>query len=101
MLQDCFDNTSRDLSAEGSDLKEYAGTDLGYINICPGNVLTQKTIKVFPNKKSWINSNVRILLKELSSQVINKHTVKHRGNYSRASEMQSTNTKNCGMTSRH
>lgn len=63
MLQDW------DLFEERTDIEEYAGSDLGYINFCTENVLTLRTIKVFP----WIDSNVRTLLKE-------QDAAQHRGN---------------------
>lgn len=63
MLQDCLVDTDWDLSEEGADLEEYAESVLRYINFCTENVC-ERTIKVFPNQKPLINSNVRTLLKE-------------------------------------
>lgn len=51
MLQDCFENTDWGVFAERADLDEYAGSVMGYINFCTGNVTTQKTIKLFSNQK--------------------------------------------------
>lgn len=45
MLQDCFDNTDRDMFAEGTDLVKYAESVLGYIYFCTENMLTQKDNK--------------------------------------------------------
>lgn len=50
--------------AEGSDLEEYAGSVLEYINCCTEYVFTHSTISVFLNQKPWISNNVRTLLKE-------------------------------------
>lgn len=35
-----------------------------YKQFCTGNVLTQRTIKAFPNQKPWMTSTVRVLLRE-------------------------------------
>lgn len=40
MLQDCFDNTKWGLFAEGSDLEEYAGSVLEYIDFVVFSVNT-------------------------------------------------------------
>lgn len=45
--------------SQGASLGEYTSAVLDYINFCTKAVLTTKTIRVFPNQKLWLNSNVR------------------------------------------
>ncbi len=116
MLQVCFENTDWGLFAEGANLDEYASSVLGYINVCTGNVITQKTIKVFPNRTPWFNAKVRALLQEDAAfrSGIGRPSLEHKGISTEASGTQSGNTNSvlkntsiptiptaCGMASRH
>lgn len=60
MLQDCFGSTDSDMF---EDLEEQTASVLGYITSAQ-TVTTQRTVKVYPDPKSWINSTLRELLKE-------------------------------------
>lgn len=40
---------------------------LSYISFCTESVTTTKTVKVFPNQKPWLNSEVRALLRARDS----------------------------------
>lgn len=62
-LQDCFEHTNWNVFKEGADLEQYTSPVLSYINFCTDAVLPTKTIMVFPNQKSWVDSTVRALLK--------------------------------------
>ena len=67
-LQDCFDCTDWDLFAQQAtsgtevDLEEYTSTVLSYINCCVEFVTVDKQIKMFPNRKPWMNKEVQNLL---------------------------------------
>jgi len=61
-LQDCFSNTEWSIFEQG-DLQEYTDTVLFYIKICIDNVTVNKLIRVFPNQKPWMTSEVYKLLK--------------------------------------
>ncbi len=60
-LQDCFSNTEWSLF-EQLDLQEYTETVLFYISTCINNVTVNKHIRVFPNQKPWMTSEVHKLL---------------------------------------
>uniref|UniRef100_A0A669BZP0 Reverse transcriptase domain-containing protein n=1 Tax=Oreochromis niloticus TaxID=8128 RepID=A0A669BZP0_ORENI len=66
-LQDCFDNTNWSVFAKGSDLEGHTSAVLSYISFCTESVTTTKTVKVFPNQKPWLNSEVRALLRARDS----------------------------------
>ncbi|KAL0173817.1 hypothetical protein M9458_029785, partial [Cirrhinus mrigala] len=61
-LQDCFEQTDWDMFKH-QDLETFTGTVLDYIKFCIGNVTVDKNIRVFPNQKPWMTSQVRRLLK--------------------------------------
>ncbi|XP_061751164.1 probable RNA-directed DNA polymerase from transposon BS isoform X2 [Nerophis ophidion] len=61
-LQDCFQHTDWDLFQQ-QELETATGTVLDYIQFCIGNVTVEKTIRVYPNKKPWMTSQVRTLLR--------------------------------------
>lgn len=56
-LQDCFSSTVWSLF-ENLDLQKYTETVLFYINTCINNVTVNKRIRVFPNQKPWMTSEV-------------------------------------------
>uniref|UniRef100_A0A665UD53 Reverse transcriptase domain-containing protein n=1 Tax=Echeneis naucrates TaxID=173247 RepID=A0A665UD53_ECHNA len=62
-LQDCFEVTDWGVFAEGTDLNGHTSAVLDYISFCTENVTESKTVKVFPNQKPWLNSEVKTLLK--------------------------------------
>ncbi|KAK0148357.1 NLR family CARD domain-containing protein 3 [Merluccius polli] len=61
-LQDCFTVTDWVLF-EHHELETFTSTVLDYIKFCIGNVTVDKNIRVFPNQKPWLTSQVRTLLK--------------------------------------
>uniref|UniRef100_A0A669EHA4 Reverse transcriptase domain-containing protein n=1 Tax=Oreochromis niloticus TaxID=8128 RepID=A0A669EHA4_ORENI len=61
-LQDCFTETDWDIF-EHQDLETFTGSVLDYIKFCTANVTVDKSIRVFPNQKPWMTSEVRSLLK--------------------------------------
>ncbi|XP_072769008.1 uncharacterized protein [Nerophis lumbriciformis] len=61
-LQDCFQHTDWDLFQQ-QELETATGTVLDYIKFCIGNVTVEKNIRVYPNKKPWMTSQVRTLLR--------------------------------------
>ncbi|KAM4573377.1 uncharacterized protein PAE49_008206 [Odontesthes bonariensis] len=62
-LQDCFEMTDWEVFKDSSDLEAYTSSVLDYLQFCTDAVLPTKTIKVFPNQKSWCDSTVQSLLK--------------------------------------
>lgn len=64
-LQDCFKRTDcvHQLFYD-QNIEIYATTVLSYIRTCVKNVSITKTIRVFPNRKPWMNCEVQLLLKE-------------------------------------
>ena len=62
-LQDCFSWTSWEVF-EHHDLQEYTDTVLSYIKNCVDTVTVNKRIRVFPNQKPWMTSEVQSLLKQ-------------------------------------
>ncbi|CAI5660153.1 unnamed protein product [Oreochromis niloticus] len=48
---------------EHQDLETFTGSVLDYIKFCTANVTVDKSIRVFPNQKPWMTSEVRSLLK--------------------------------------
>ncbi|KAL6477278.1 hypothetical protein MHYP_G00131130 [Metynnis hypsauchen] len=61
-LQDCFEQTDWDLF-EHQELETFTVTVLDYIKFCTGNVTVDKNIRVYPNQKPWMTSQVRSLLR--------------------------------------
>jgi len=61
-LQDCFSNTVWDIFKH-QNLQEYTDTVLSYIKNCVDTVTVSKRIRVFPNQKPWMTSEVQALLK--------------------------------------
>ncbi len=61
-LQDCFARTKWDLFKH-QDVAEYTQTVLFYIASCTDIVTEEKYIRVFPNQKPWMTSEVHTLLR--------------------------------------
>ena len=62
-LQDCFENTDWSIF-ENKDLEQYTAAVLGYIKYCIDTVTVDKPVRVYPNTKPWMTTEVRGLLKE-------------------------------------
>lgn len=62
-LQDCFKSTNWDVF-EHLNLEQYTTAVLAYIRFCMDCVTVEKRIRIYPNKKPWINNEVRCLLRE-------------------------------------
>ncbi|KAL0173686.1 hypothetical protein M9458_029654, partial [Cirrhinus mrigala] len=79
ILQDCFDHVDWDMFRAASDdhIEVYSDTVTCFIRKCVGDVVptkiyltfisTFKTIRIFPNQKPWINSDVRAALSARTS----------------------------------
>ncbi|KAK0154095.1 hypothetical protein N1851_003812 [Merluccius polli] len=65
-LQDCFSRTLWDLFFS-HDLQEHVDTVLSYIKNCVDMVTVDKRVRVFPNQKPWMNSEVQSLLKSCNT----------------------------------
>ena len=61
-LQDCFGHTDWSI-LEQQDLQGFTDTVLSYIKYCTDNVTVDKNIKVYPNRKPWMTSEVQSLLR--------------------------------------
>ncbi|KAK0152182.1 hypothetical protein N1851_006413 [Merluccius polli] len=62
-LQDCFADTEWSIF-EHQDLAAHTEAVLSYIKFYMGNVTVDKRIRIFPNQKPWMTSQVRMLLKD-------------------------------------
>ena len=65
-LQDCFEQTQWEAFYH-EDLATFVDTVLSYIKYCIWNVTVVKCIRVFPNQKQWMTSQVRTLLRARDS----------------------------------
>ncbi len=64
-LRDCFDDTNWDIFFEScQDLDELTDTITSYIKFCEDYVLETKTVKIFPNNKSWVSKQLKTCLNE-------------------------------------
>ncbi len=63
ILQDCFDHVDWDMfrAASDDDIEAYSDTK------CIDDVVPTKTIRIYPNQKPWINSDVRSALSARTS----------------------------------
>uniref|UniRef100_A0A8C7X192 Reverse transcriptase domain-containing protein n=1 Tax=Oryzias sinensis TaxID=183150 RepID=A0A8C7X192_9TELE len=61
-LQDCFEQTDWNLFHH-QELETHTSTVLDYVKFCIGNVTVDKSIRVFPNQKPWMTTQVCKLLK--------------------------------------
>ncbi len=60
ILQDCFDHVDWDMfrAASDDDIEAYSDTVTCFIRKCIDDVVPTKTIRIYPNQKPWINSDV-------------------------------------------
>ncbi len=65
ILQDCFDHVDWDMfrAASDDDIEVYSDTVTCFIRKCIEDVVPTKTIRIYPNLKPWINSDVRSAFK--------------------------------------
>ncbi len=64
ILQDCFDHVDWDMfrAASDDDIEAYSDSVTCFIRKCVEDVVPTKTIRIYPNQKPWINSDVRAAL---------------------------------------
>ncbi len=69
ILQDCFDHVDWDMfrAASEDDIEAYSDTVTCFIRKCIDDVVPTKTIRIYPNQKPWINSDVRSALSAQTS----------------------------------
>ncbi len=69
ILQDCFDHVDWDMfrAASDDDIEAYSDTVTCFIRKCIDDVVPTKTIRIYPNQKPWINSDVRSALSARTS----------------------------------
>ncbi len=68
ILQDCFDHVDWDMFRAASDDNiEYSDSVTCFIRKCIEDVIPTKTIRIYPNQKPWINSDVRSALSARTS----------------------------------
>ncbi len=69
ILQDCFDHVDWDMfrAASDDDIEAYSDTVTCFIRKCVEDVVPTKTIRIYPNQKPWINSDVRAALSARTS----------------------------------
>ncbi len=68
-LQDCFDHVDWDMfrAASDDDIEAYSDSVTCFIRKCTDDVVPTKTIRIYPNQKPWINSDVRSALSARTS----------------------------------
>ena len=64
LLQDCFEDVDWEMfrNAAENNVNEYADTVTCFIRTCFEDIVPKKTVRIFPNEKPWINSDVRAAL---------------------------------------
>ncbi len=69
ILQDCFDHVDWDMfrAASDDDIEAYSDSVTCFIRKCVEDVVPTKTIRIYPNQKPWINSDVRAALSARTS----------------------------------
>ncbi len=69
ILQDCFNHVDWDMfrAASDDDIEAYSDTVTCFIRKCIDDVVPTKTIRIYPNQKPWINSDVRSALSARTS----------------------------------
>ncbi len=69
ILQDCFDHVDWDMfrAASDDDIEAYSDTVTCFIRKCIDDLVPTKTIRIYPNQKPWINSDVRSALSARTS----------------------------------
>ncbi len=67
--QDCFDHVDWDMYRAASDdnIEAYSDSVTCFIRKCVEDVVPTKTIRIYPNQKPWINSDVRAALSARTS----------------------------------
>ncbi len=68
-VQDCFDHVDWDMfrAASDDDIEAYSDSVTCFIRKCIEDVVSTKTILIYPNQKLWINSDVRSALSAWTS----------------------------------
>ncbi len=76
ILQDCFDHVDWDMfrAASDDDIEAYSDTVTCFIRKCIDDVVPTKTIRIYPNQKPWINSDVRSALSAWTSALKSGNT---------------------------
>ncbi len=69
ILQDCFDHVNWDMfrAASDDDIEAYSDKVMCFIRKCIEDVVSTKTIRIYPNQKPWTNSDVRSALSARTS----------------------------------
>ncbi len=69
ILQNCFDHMDWDMfqAVSDDDIEAYSDTVTCFIRKCIEDVVPTKTIRIYPNQKTWINSDVRSALSTWTS----------------------------------
>ncbi len=69
ILQDCFDHMNWDMfrAASDDDIEAYSDSVTCFIRKCIEDVIPTKTVRIYPNQKPWINSDVRSALSARTS----------------------------------
>ncbi len=69
ILQDCFDHVDWDMfrASSDDDIEAYSDSVTCFIRKCVEDVVPTKTIRIYPNQKPWINSDVRAALSARTS----------------------------------
>ncbi len=69
ILQDCFDHMDWDMfrAASDEDIEAYSDSVTCFIRKCMEDVVPTKTIRIYPNQKPWIKSDVRSALSARTS----------------------------------
>ncbi len=69
ILQDCFDHVDWDMfrAASDDDIEAYSDSVTCFIRKCIDDVVPTETIRIYPNQKLWINSDVRSALSARTS----------------------------------
>ncbi len=70
-----FDHVDWDMfqAASEDDIEAYSDTVTCFIRKCIDDVVPTKTIRIYPNQKPWINSDVRSALSARTSAFNWKH----------------------------
>ena len=61
-LRDCFEHVDWDAFRAAGGLSDYTDTVCSFIRKCTEDVVPATKIKIWPNQKAWINSDVRAAL---------------------------------------
>ncbi len=69
ILQECFDHVDWDMfrAASDDDIEAYSDSVTCFIRKCVEDVVPTKAIRIYPNQKPWINSDVRAALSARTS----------------------------------